>query len=132
MLIINGAASILNYVYNFQNPSFKIVQMNGLVRLRRGDGRFLSIKKRNVPIFGFFEKMLIWRSDLEELEYPEHLENLINRKITIFYIEAIPKKISQLRKKYIFFQPRTDEKNIFFLRIEKISTKFFVVEKFFG
>ena len=79
--------------------------MNGLVRLRRGDGRFLS--KKNY-FFGFFEKMLIWRSDLEELEYPEHLENLINRNITIFYVEAIPQKNSQLRKKIeIFFDRKT-------------------------
>ena len=41
---------------------------------------------------------------MEELEYPEHAKNLINREITIFYIEAIPQKISQLRKKYIFFR----------------------------
>ena len=39
---------------------------------------------------------------MEELEYPEHAKNLINREITIFYIEAIPQKISQLRKEFFF------------------------------
>ena len=39
---------------------------------------------------------------LEGLERSERAENLINRKIRIFYIEAIPQKISQLRKKNFF------------------------------
>ena len=68
-------------------------------------------------IFSDFEKMLIWRSDLEELEYPEHLENLINRKITIFYIEAIPQKF--LNSETIFFIEKIfNQKNIF--EVEKI------------
>ena len=36
------------------------------------------------------------------LEGPDGPGNIINRKNTIFYIEAIPQFFSQLRKKYFF------------------------------
>ena len=39
------------------------------------------------------------------LPYSNRSENIINRKILIFYIKAIPQKISQLRQK-IFFRAR--------------------------
>ena len=35
--------------------------------------------------------------DLEELECSEHAKNLINQKLTIFYIEIISQNVSQLR-----------------------------------
>ena len=64
--------------------------------------------------------MLIWRSDLEELEYPEHLENLINRKITIFYIEAVLNFFFQLRKKIFFWDRKKNlKKNRTFSKIWK-------------
>ena len=78
----------------------------------------IPLKKKKCFIFPKNQKMLIWRSDLEELEYPEHAKNLINRKITIFYIEAIPQKISQLRKKIFFFETK---KNIVFCKSQKTS-----------
>ena len=62
--------------------------------------------------FRIFRKMLIWRSDLEELEYPEHLENLINRKITIFYIEAVSQNFFSTPKKKKFSNLE-QTKNIF-------------------
>ena len=43
---------------------------------------------------------------LEGLECSEHAENLINRKIIFFYIEAVPQFFSQLRKKILFFLDR--------------------------
>ena len=42
---------------------------------------------------------------LEGLECSERAKNIINRKISFFYIEAIPKFFSQLRLK-IFFRAR--------------------------
>ena len=41
----------------------------------------------------------------EGLECSDHAENIINRKIGTFYMEAIPPKIFQLRQK-IFFRAR--------------------------
>ena len=49
---------------------------------------------------------LLWanaRADLKGLECSKRVGNTINRKITNFYIEAIPKKFSQLRKTIFFF-----------------------------
>ena len=45
---------------------------------------------------------------MEELECPEHVENPINRKITIFYIETRSQKISTP----IFFRNLKFEKNL--------------------
>jgi len=53
---------------------------------------------------------------LEELECPEHAGNLINRKITIFYIEIILKKFST---------PKKNKKS----KLEKKSTKNFDFQK---
>ena len=44
------------------------------------------------------------RADLEGLECSKHDGNIINRKMGHFYIEAIPKLFSQLRKKIYFFR----------------------------
>ena len=41
---------------------------------------------------------------LEGLECSERAKNIINQKISFFYIEAIPQKFSQLRKKNVFFR----------------------------
>ena len=59
--------------------------------------------------------LIIWKhgsDQLERLERSKRAVNLINRKFRQFYIEAIPKKKSQLRKK------------MFFLRLEKIANFF--------
>ena len=44
-------------------------------------------------------------ADLDGLESSEQSENIINRKIGNFYIEAIPKNFPQLQQK-IFFRAR--------------------------
>ena len=44
------------------------------------------------------------------MECSERVENIINRKITIFYIKAIPQNVSQLQQKICF---RARSKNNF-------------------
>ena len=40
---------------------------------------------------------------MEELECSKHAENIINQKIEIFYMEAIPQIFSQLPQNVYFF-----------------------------
>ena len=66
------------------------------------------------------EKSRIWWTSAtrtERLECSKRLETIINRKIIIFYIEAIPPKNFQLQKKYIF----SESKKCFSKIFEKIS-----------
>ena len=57
------------------------------------------------PGFGYFSKITSdTNCDNLFLECSERAENHINRKSIIFYIEAIPKFFSQLRKKNFFFR----------------------------
>ena len=51
-------------------------------------------------------------ADMEALECSERSENLINRKIINFYIEAIPPKKLSTPKKY-FFEARKNENQKF-------------------
>ena len=48
------------------------------------------------------------------LWYSEHAENIIHRKISIFYIKAIPHIFSQLRKQKYFFELDHSDFQIFF------------------
>ena len=64
---------------------------------------------RKISVFwGFFFKIFLKFGIFENvhLSRPKRAENLINRKIWIFYIEAIPKNFSQLRKKIVRVQTK--------------------------
>ena len=56
---------------------------------------------------------------MEGLECPKRVENIINRKIINFYIEAMPKFFSQLRKKIFFSSSEKNLKNMFEKKILK-------------
>ena len=70
---------------------------------------------------------LLWanaRADLEGLECSKRVGNTINRKITNFYIEAIPNFFSQLRKKIFFCSSsKKNSKNKIAKNIETFSGK---------
>ena len=59
-------------------------------------------------------------------------ENIINRKIIIFYIEAIPNFFSQLRQKIFFRGPKKIDQHFSIqdFSVEKIDLKIFENRKF--
>ena len=57
----------------------------------------------------------------EGLECSKRAENIINREITIFYIEAIPPKNCQLRKKYFCSDSKKSFSEIFENHRQKFS-----------
>ena len=72
--------------------------------------------RREIPenMSAFFSARVY--ADLEGLECSERAGNIINRKIRLFYIEAVSKFFSQLRKKIFFFALQ----KIFF-RVENVG-----------
>ena len=66
-----------------------------------------------------------WYSSTKGLECSKRPENIINRKNTFFYIEAIPPKFPQLRQK-IFFRARQKIICVFFTGIWGFSKDFLI------
>ena len=96
---------------------------------------FQEILWKKIWFFGFFYS----GTRGERLECSKRCENIINRKIIIFYIEAIPQFFFQLRKKnyrprICFFWPKIDEQNRNFLvtKIEIFNIRKFSILNFFG
>ena len=91
------------------------VHVNNLVRLRAGIPAIRKVSAKKT----FFLKCFY-----SGLEFSQRAGNLINRKITTFYIEAIPPKNLNSEKK---IQPRNEKKIV-----SRLDFFFFGVEKFLG
>ena len=87
---------------------------------------------------GFCALTVPWRCWKSYLPCSKRSENTINQKYRQFYIEAMPQKNSQLRKKVLFFSSsKKNEKYFFWKKIKKsenfqnaqISTKMIIFKK---
>ena len=83
-----------------------------------------SLKNRVFVVIFFCAHAAPCRCWKSYLPYSKRSENIINRKNRKFYIEAIPKKKSQLRKKRYFFSSSKKFRKIFDQKkIDKLSAK---------
>ena len=108
--LATASGNVMPDVYFADSGLIQNVPVNG------ENGRFGNNIQKTLEIEQGFCTLTVpcrcWKS---YLPYSKRSENIINRKIRQFYIEAIPQKKSQLRKKFIFFRVQK--------KIEKLSAK---------